>query len=152
MLTASLAAPPLLLLGGNAPRWAAQQKVSMAPTFRCAARPADKPHMAGRSFFNPMPMRSPTRFLRSPPACPSLFTSLSARSPPPAVFVADSYNHRLKALQPDSNSIRTLAGSGAAGYSDGQAAAAQLSEPGGLALGPNGERRGPSAEEVLQTR
>ncbi|KAL4421480.1 hypothetical protein ABPG75_010771 [Micractinium tetrahymenae] len=59
-------------------------------------------------------------------------------APDGTVYVADSYNHRLKALQPDGNSIRTLAGSGAAGYADGAGTAAQLSEPGGLALGPDG--------------
>jgi hypothetical protein len=53
--------------------------------------------------------------------------------------VADSYNHRLKELDPASNTIRTLAGRGDAGYRDGDGQAAQLSEPGGLALGPNGE-------------
>jgi hypothetical protein len=54
------------------------------------------------------------------------------------VYVADSYNHRLKEVDPASATIRTLAGSGAAGYRDGEGTAAQLSEPGGLALGPGG--------------
>ena len=58
--------------------------------------------------------------------------------PPPPVYVADSYNHRLKALDPSSASLRTLAGAGAPGSKDGAGAAAQLSEPGGLALGPDG--------------
>ncbi len=57
----------------------------------------------------------------------------------PAVYVADSYNHRLKELDPATNTIRTLAGSGGAGYRDGAGTAAQLSEPGGLALGPDGK-------------
>lgn len=54
------------------------------------------------------------------------------------MYVADSYNHRLKEVDPATATIRTLAGSGAAGYRDGTGVGAQLSEPGGLALGPGG--------------
>ncbi|KAL4855636.1 Protein SUPPRESSOR OF QUENCHING 1 [Chlorella vulgaris] len=54
------------------------------------------------------------------------------------VIVADSYNHRLKELDPATNTIRTLAGSGTAGYRDGSGTTAQLSEPAGLAAGPGG--------------
>lgn len=36
------------------------------------------------------------------------------------------------------NSITTLAGAGVAGYADGAGSRAKLSEPGGLARGPNG--------------
>ncbi|CAL5223491.1 g6016 [Coccomyxa viridis] len=55
-----------------------------------------------------------------------------------SVIVADSYNHRLKVLDPSSNTIRTLAGSGKPGLADGTGTSAQLSEPGGLCLGPAG--------------
>lgn len=54
------------------------------------------------------------------------------------VYVADSYNHRVKVLDPASNSIITLAGSGTGGYRDGNGQQAQFSEPGGLAKGRNG--------------
>lgn len=52
--------------------------------------------------------------------------------------MADSYNHRLKELDPATATITTLAGSGAAGYADGTGTAGQLSEPGGLTLGLDG--------------
>ncbi|EFJ50214.1 hypothetical protein VOLCADRAFT_80356 [Volvox carteri f. nagariensis] len=55
-----------------------------------------------------------------------------------AIYVADSYNHRIKALNPNTNEIVTLAGSGAAGFRDGVGTAAQFSEPAGLCRGPNG--------------
>lgn len=61
-------------------------------------------------------------------------------APSGKVYVADSYNHRLKELDPATNTIRTLAGSGAAGYRDGVGTTAQLSEPAGLAAGPDGEQ------------
>lgn len=54
------------------------------------------------------------------------------------VYVADSYNHRIKVLDPVLNSITTLAGAGVAGFADGTGSKAKLSEPGGLARGPNG--------------
>ncbi|PNH05466.1 NHL repeat-containing protein 2, partial [Tetrabaena socialis] len=54
------------------------------------------------------------------------------------VFVADSYNHRIKALNPGTNELVTVAGSGSAGFRDGAGAEAQFSEPAGLALGPGG--------------
>ncbi len=41
-------------------------------------------------------------------------------------------------LEPGSNTIRTLAGSGKPGLADGAGTSAQLSEPGGLCLGPGG--------------
>lgn len=44
----------------------------------------------------------------------------------------------MQVLDPGSNSIRALAGSGKPGLADGAGAAAQLSEPGGLCLGPGG--------------
>ena len=44
----------------------------------------------------------------------------------------------LQVLDPVSNTIRSVAGTGAAGFADGAGAAAKLSEPGGLCAGPNG--------------
>lgn len=55
------------------------------------------------------------------------------------VAVADSYNHRVKLLDPASNRIRTVAGSGQAGVQDGTGTSSRLSEPGGLAVGPGGQ-------------
>ncbi|KAK3238865.1 hypothetical protein CYMTET_51159 [Cymbomonas tetramitiformis] len=52
------------------------------------------------------------------------------------VFVADSYNHKIKVY--DSGSVKTVIGNGAAGFSDGIGTLAQLSEPAGLALGLEG--------------
>ncbi|GFR49200.1 hypothetical protein Agub_g11225 [Astrephomene gubernaculifera] len=55
-----------------------------------------------------------------------------------AVYVADSYNHRIKVLNPNTNELVTLAGSGVAGFRDGVGTEAQFSEPAGLCLGPEG--------------
>ena len=82
-----------------------------------------------------LPLTATQPFAFSGAAAAAASTASSAA----AVYVADSYNHRLKELDPSSNTIRTLAGSGAAGYRDGDGHVAQLSEPGGLALGPEGE-------------
>lgn len=43
-----------------------------------------------------------------------------------------------KALNPDTNEVVTIAGSGVAGLRDGVGTEAQFSEPAGLALGPDG--------------
>jgi DNA-binding beta-propeller fold protein YncE/peroxiredoxin len=48
------------------------------------------------------------------------------------VYVADTYNHKIKRLDPRSGELRTLAGTGRAGYRDGPAERAQFYEPGGL--------------------
>ncbi|GAB2287271.1 Protein SUPPRESSOR OF QUENCHING 1, chloroplastic [Dionaea muscipula] len=48
------------------------------------------------------------------------------------VYVADSYNHKIKILDPSSKQVSTLAGTGKAGFKDGTALAAQLSEPSGI--------------------
>lgn len=44
----------------------------------------------------------------------------------------------MQVLDPKSDTIRTLAGSGKPGLADGSGTTAQLSEPGGLCLGPAG--------------
>jgi thiol-disulfide isomerase/thioredoxin len=49
------------------------------------------------------------------------------------LVVADTYNHRVKELDPDTGAVRALAGDGQAGHRDGPLAAARFCEPGGLA-------------------
>ncbi|TKV96477.1 hypothetical protein SEVIR_9G431000v4 [Setaria viridis] len=48
------------------------------------------------------------------------------------VYVADSYNHKIKRLDPVTRKVTTVAGTGRAGYKDGPGLSAQLSEPAGL--------------------
>ncbi|MCL7028124.1 hypothetical protein MKW94_020339 [Papaver nudicaule] len=54
------------------------------------------------------------------------------------VYVADSYNHKIKRLDPTSKRVVTIAGTGRAGFKDGSALSAQLSEPAGLVDAGNG--------------
>jgi DNA-binding beta-propeller fold protein YncE len=49
-----------------------------------------------------------------------------------AVFVADSYNHKIRRLNPTTREINGFAGSGEAGYLDGMLSEAKFNEPGGL--------------------
>lgn len=49
------------------------------------------------------------------------------------VFIADTYNHRIKMLDPSTGTVTSFAGTGVAGHLDGPAASAQFYEPGGLA-------------------
>ena len=53
------------------------------------------------------------------------------------VIVADTYNHRLKLLDPKANEVKRWIGSGKPGLKDGKALEAQFSEPSGFALGPD---------------
>jgi hypothetical protein len=48
------------------------------------------------------------------------------------LYLADSYNNKIKALDPVNRSVVTLFGSGDAGHEDGPAAFASFHEPGGL--------------------
>lgn len=48
------------------------------------------------------------------------------------VFVGDSYNHKIKRLDPRTRQVETIAGSGEPGHRDGPAGEAQFSEPAGL--------------------
>lgn len=50
------------------------------------------------------------------------------------LFIADTYNHKIKRLGTDNLTVSTLAGSGAVGHDDGPMAAATFYEPGGLSI------------------
>ncbi|OMP09371.1 hypothetical protein COLO4_05541 [Corchorus olitorius] len=54
------------------------------------------------------------------------------------IYIADSYNHKIKKLDPVSKRVSTLAGTGKAGFKDGKALSAQLSEPSGIIEAENG--------------
>ncbi|KAK6915673.1 NHL repeat [Dillenia turbinata] len=49
------------------------------------------------------------------------------------IYIADSYNHKIKRMDPLSRRVSTLAGTGKAGFKDGAALVSQLSEPSGIA-------------------
>ena len=56
------------------------------------------------------------------------------------VIVADTYNHRLKLLDPETGEIWRWIGSGKPGLRDGNGLDVQFSEPSGFALDPQGKR------------
>ncbi|KAK7337681.1 hypothetical protein VNO77_18266 [Canavalia gladiata] len=54
------------------------------------------------------------------------------------IYIADSYNHKIKKLDPTSKRVSTITGTGKAGFKDGTAVKAQLSEPSGIVEGNRG--------------
>ncbi len=50
------------------------------------------------------------------------------------LLIADSYNHKLRLLDPTTGAVKTLAGSGEPGLADGELLDAQLDEPQGLTV------------------
>ena len=50
------------------------------------------------------------------------------------VFIADTYNHKIKLLEPSTGKVSTFAGTGEPGSADGPANRAQFHEPGGIAI------------------
>ena len=48
------------------------------------------------------------------------------------LYIADTYNHKIKVLDPASRTVMTLAGSGESGHADGTFATAKFYEPGGI--------------------
>ncbi len=50
------------------------------------------------------------------------------------LYVADTYNHKVKAVNPLPRTCQTLLGTGSAGYEDGGPSEASFSEPGGLSI------------------
>ena len=55
-----------------------------------------------------------------------------------ALYIADTYNHKIKRLDPVTATVTTVAGTGQPGQQDGAVAAASFAEPGGLSAA--GER------------
>lgn len=53
------------------------------------------------------------------------------------IYVADFANHKIRKIDLSTNTVSTLAGSGAAGFSDGQGSAAKFSSPAGVAVDDN---------------
>jgi len=54
------------------------------------------------------------------------------------VFLADSYNHKIKRLEPRRRAVTTWLGSGTGGCADGLRTCASFREPGGVCAGANG--------------
>jgi thiol-disulfide isomerase/thioredoxin len=54
------------------------------------------------------------------------------------LYIADTYNHRIRTLDPRTGDVRTFAGTGEEGVRDGLAQAATFHEPGGICAGRNG--------------
>lgn len=50
------------------------------------------------------------------------------------IYIADSYNHKIKTLDPTTGQVQTLIGTGQPGVTDGDFASAQLYEPEGLVV------------------
>ncbi len=50
------------------------------------------------------------------------------------VFIADTYNHKIKMLDPATRQVTAFAGTGTPGHVDGPASSAQFFEPGGLSV------------------
>jgi thiol-disulfide isomerase/thioredoxin len=48
------------------------------------------------------------------------------------LFIADTYNHKIKTVNPETGDVRTFAGTGAEGADEGPAAVASFHEPGGI--------------------
>lgn len=51
-----------------------------------------------------------------------------------SIWVADTYNHKIKQVNPQTNQCQTVLGSGVAGFEEGVARQAQFSEPSGLSI------------------
>jgi DNA-binding beta-propeller fold protein YncE len=56
------------------------------------------------------------------------------------VLVADTYNHRLKTIDPYTREATAFAGAGAAGFADGDGEQARFWEPGGVTVTQDGAR------------
>lgn len=61
-------------------------------------------------------------------------TGIAAAQQPPLLYIADSYNHKIKTLDPLTGAVAGLIGTGQRGAADGPFDQAELYEPEGLAL------------------
>lgn len=59
---------------------------------------------------------------------------LGVSAGPSGVYIADTYNNKIKRLDPTTRRVTGWLGQGASGYADGSDAAALFNEPGGLSL------------------
>jgi len=50
------------------------------------------------------------------------------------LYVADTYNHKIRTVNPTTGEVKTFAGTGTSGNTDGPAATATFNEPGGLSV------------------
>jgi DNA-binding beta-propeller fold protein YncE len=50
------------------------------------------------------------------------------------IYIADTYNHKIKEIMPVARSSKTLLGTGASGHRDGPSLEASFSEPSGLSI------------------
>ncbi len=69
-----------------------------------------------------------------PVAAAQLQHALGLAMTPRALYVADSYNHKIKEITLDKGRIKTIAGTGKSGFVDGKSTQAQFDEPGGLCV------------------
>ena len=59
-------------------------------------------------------------------------------APGGTIYVTDRYNYRIRAINPTTSRVTTLAGNGTEGFADGPGPTAQFAYLNGIAVAPNG--------------